>query len=53
VAVMAPGQQGGIKISAGFSQKVWGLCGENCRKSAKVWKISQNVENSDLMISVT
>jgi hypothetical protein len=32
---------------------VWGLCGENCPKSAKVWKISQNVENSDLMISVT
>jgi hypothetical protein len=32
---------------------VWGLCGENCPKSAKVWKISQNVENSDSMISVS
>jgi hypothetical protein len=24
VAVTAPGQQGGIKMSAGFSKKVWG-----------------------------
>ena len=32
---------------------VWGLCGENCPKSAKVWKISQNVESSDSMISIT
>jgi hypothetical protein len=36
-----------------FLAIVWGLCGENCPKSAKVWKISQNVENSDSMISVT
>jgi hypothetical protein len=26
---------------------VWGLCGENCPKFAKVWKIIQNVENRD------
>ena len=31
---------------------VWELCGKNCPKSAKVWKISQNVENSDSMISI-
>ena len=32
---------------------VWGLCGENCPKSVKVWKINQNVENTDSMISVS
>lgn len=26
---------------------VWGLCGENHPKSAKVWEIIQNVENTD------
>jgi len=31
---------------------VWGLCGENCRKSAKVWKISQNVEFEIAFITV-
>jgi hypothetical protein len=32
---------------------VWGLCGENCPKSAKVWKISKNVEIRIPIILIT
>ena len=32
---------------------VWGLCGENCPKSAKVWKIGKTVEFMIRMISVS
>ena len=31
---------------------MWGLCGENCPKSAKVWKISKNMEFKIHMISI-
>lgn len=31
---------------------VWGLCGKNYRKSAKVWEISQNVEFRHTIISI-
>jgi hypothetical protein len=52
-AATALDPQGWIRVFAWSSQFVWGLCGENCQKYAKLYKISKNVEFGMDMITVS